>query len=206
MRAPTPTPAALLATALLLPSLAHSHGLIRSPAPRAPGAATTAACGPKIAGEIASDPTSHVEGLPELGLADGAAFDPARCNVWLCKGLQFADNSGAGVQAYAPGESVPIAINLAIPHAGSANVSIVDTAANAVVGAPLIAWPSGYADEKEFYAGTTPADQTDFSVTIPEDLGGKCAEPGACVIQWWWYGEGAKQTYESCIDFVVSEA
>lgn len=37
-----------------------------------------AACGPKIPAEITSDPTSHVEGLPELGAADN--FDPAVCN------------------------------------------------------------------------------------------------------------------------------
>lgn len=23
------------------------------------------------------------------------------------------------------------------------------------------------------------------------------------VLQWWWYGTGAKQTYESCVDFQV---
>lgn len=100
--------------------------------------------------------------------------------VWLCKGQQFADNA-ANVQVYAPGEVVPIQVDLTIPHVGSANVSVVETATNAVLGQPLLSWPSGYADEREFYAGTTPADQTDFSVTIPDDLGGKCAEAGACV-------------------------
>lgn len=194
----------MLAGLLLLPSLALGHGLISSPAARSPGAATEAACGQKIAAEVAADPTSHVEGLPELGAADDG-FDPALCNVWLCKGLQFGDNE-ANVQTYAPGEVVPVQVDLSIPHVGSANVSVVDTATNTVIGTPLVEWPSGYADEKDFYSGTTPEDQTDFSITIPEDLAGQCAEPGACVIQWWWYGTGAKQTYESCVDFTVSEA
>ncbi|KAI1486317.1 hypothetical protein F5X96DRAFT_689022 [Biscogniauxia mediterranea] len=196
----TPTPLLVL----LLPALAHAHGLITSPPPRAPGgAATSAACGAAIARELAADPTSHVEGLAELG---GADYDAAACNVWLCRGLQFDDNNADNVQAWAPGETVNVRVRLTIPHAGAANVSVVDAAANRVLGAPLAAWPAGYADEAAFYAGATPADQTDFNVTIPEDLGGRCATPGACVLQWWWYGTGAKQTYESCVDFTVTEA
>lgn len=62
-----------------------------------------------------------------------------------------------------------------IPHKGYANVSVVDTAANAVIGAPLISWPSNYAA-----SANPPANQTKFSVKIPE-LGGKCTVPGACV-------------------------
>ncbi|RYO82182.1 hypothetical protein DL766_004583 [Monosporascus sp. MC13-8B] len=33
-------------------------------------------------------------------------------------------------------------------------------------------WPSGYADERQLYSGQTPRDQTDFTIAIPEDLGG----------------------------------
>ncbi|KAI0603141.1 hypothetical protein F4775DRAFT_587666 [Biscogniauxia sp. FL1348] len=189
---------------LLLPTLTHAHGLITSPPPRTAGAATSAACGPSIASALAEDPTSHVEGLAELGIQDG--FDAAACNVWLCRGLQFGDNNAEGVQAWAPGQSVRVRVRLAIPHAGAANVSLVDAAANRLIGDPLVAWPAGYADEAAFYAGATPADQTDFNVTIPGNLGGRCATPGACVLQWWWYGTGAKQTYESCVDFTVTEA
>ncbi|KAI1641022.1 hypothetical protein F4809DRAFT_660622 [Biscogniauxia mediterranea] len=199
------TPAPLSILLLLLPALAHAHGLITWPPPRTPGAATSAACGAAIAGALAADPTSHVEGLAELGAREGG-YDAAACNVWLCRGLQFGDDDAANVQAWAPGESVAVRVRLAIPHAGAANVSVVDAAANRVLGAPLAAWPAGYADEAAFYAGATPPDQTDFNVTIPEDLGDRCATPGACVLQWWWYGTGAKQTYESCVDFTVTEA
>ncbi|KAI1500994.1 hypothetical protein F5X99DRAFT_428973 [Biscogniauxia marginata] len=198
-------PAALALALTLTPSPAQSHGLISSPPARAPGGATAAACGQAIADAIAGDATSHVEGLPELGARD-PGYDPAACNVWLCRGLQFGDNA-ANVQAWAPGQEVNVRVELTIPHAGAANVSLVDTAADAVVGgAPLISWPAGYADEAAFYAGATPADQTDFNVTIPTDLGDRCATAGACVLQWWWYGTGAKQTYESCVDFTVAEA
>lgn len=32
----------------------------------------------------------------------------------------------------------------------------------------------------------------------------RCASPGDCVLQWTWFGRVVKQTYESCIDFVVT--
>ena len=25
------------------------------------------------------------------------------------------------------------------------------------------------------------------------------------VLQWWWYGTAAKQTYESCVDFKIAK-
>ncbi|KAL7626777.1 hypothetical protein AAE478_003551 [Parahypoxylon ruwenzoriense] len=185
-----------------LAATASAHGLISSPTPRKPGDASVAACGQSVVDDIVKDETSHVEGLPELAAVD-AGYHAEQCNLWLCRGLQYGDNA-ANVQAYAPGQTVNIKVSLTIPHAGSANVSVVETKTNAVLSEPLIEWPQGYADERQFYSRQTPANQTNFNVTIPEDLGGKCAEAGACVIQWWWYGTGAKQTYESCIDFTVA--
>ncbi|OTA66810.1 hypothetical protein K449DRAFT_325848 [Hypoxylon sp. EC38] len=178
-----------------------AHGLISKPTPRGPGDASVAACGASVVNNIKGDKTSHVEGLPELAAAD-SGYHGELCNLWLCRGLQYADNA-ANVQKYAPGQTVNIQVQLSIPHAGSANVSIVDTKTNTIIGKPLLSWPSGYADERQFYAHQTPANQTNFNVTIPEDLGSQCSEAGACVIQWWWYGTGARQTYESCVDFTA---
>ncbi|OTB07226.1 hypothetical protein M426DRAFT_85770 [Hypoxylon sp. CI-4A] len=183
-----------------LAATVSGHGLITKPVPRGPGDASIAACGSAVVNNIKGDETSHVEGLPELAAAD-AAYNADLCNLWLCRGLQFADNA-ANVQKYAPGQSVNIEVELSIPHAGAANVSIVDTKTDSII-SELLSWPSGYADEREFYAHQTPANQTNFNVTIPEDLGSQCSEAGACVIQWWWYGTGAKQTYESCVDFTA---
>ncbi|KAI0104154.1 hypothetical protein GGR51DRAFT_233893 [Nemania sp. FL0031] len=197
----------MLSTLLSLASLAalaQGHGYISSPAMRMPGDATTAACGKSVVADIVRDKTSHVEGLPELAAKD-TGYHAASCNLWLCRGVQFADNA-ANVQAWTPGQVVPVKIALTIPHVGSANVSVVDTKTNAIVGQPLLSWPSGYADEKQFYGKTLPANQTDFSITVPTTLGDKCATAGDCVVQWWWYGTGARQTYESCIDFTVAAA
>ncbi|CAJ2506382.1 Uu.00g005120.m01.CDS01 [Anthostomella pinea] len=188
-----------------LAATVSAHGYISSPYMRAPGNATTAACGQSIVAAIVADKTSHVEGLPELGAAAGSGYHAESCNLWLCRGVQFADNV-AHVQKYTPGQSVNIQVALTIPHVGSANVSVVDTRTNEIVGEPLLSWPSGYADEQAFYAGETPVNQTDFNVTIPTTLGSQCADAGACVLQWWWYGTGAKQTYESCVDFTVAAA
>ena len=74
---------------------------------------------------------------------------------------------------------------------GNANVSIVDTTSNTVIGDALISW--------DVYASTATgvtADQTNFDITIPEDLGGKCTTAGDCVIQWFWDAPEIDQTYE----------
>jgi len=186
----------LIATATLA-STAFSHGIISKPFPRAIGAASLAACGPTVQANIKGDNTSHVEGLPEAASKD-SAYKASQCNLWLCRGLQAADNL-ANVQNYTVGEKVSFEIYLRIKHYGTANVSVVDTKSNTIVGKQLLYW-SDYADER---LTTMPANNTKFDVVIP-DLGGKCTTAGECVLQWWWYGTGAKQTYESCVDFTIA--
>ncbi|KAK4216442.1 hypothetical protein QBC37DRAFT_416757 [Rhypophila decipiens] len=184
----------LLSLAGLL-SQVSAHGLVTKPATRAPGPATAAACGNVMNNFYKADNTSYPEALLRAnpqGLKDG--YDAKNCNLWLCKGYQFADNA-ANVKSYKAGDVVDLEVWIRIPHKGYANVSVVDTTTNTVVGTPLISWADNYAA-----VATPPADQTKFSVTIPE-LGDKCVTAGVCVIQWYWFGQG--QTYESCIDFTV---
>ena len=66
-------------------------------------------------------------------------------------------------------------MDLRLNCTGWANVSVVDTGANKVVGEPLKVWASGYAASTNL-----PADQAKFSVKVPE-LAGKCEKAGACV-------------------------
>jgi hypothetical protein len=117
----------------------------------------------------------------------------------MCKGAQFEDNL-ANVQEFAPGEVVPFKAQLPIPHEGPCNVSIIDTATNTQVGQPLLVFDS-YADEN---LAQLPANNTAFSVTMPADLGTQCQTPGECTIQWFWFGTSAQQTYENCVDFVMT--
>ena len=70
-----------------------------------------------------------------------------------------------------------IMVYIRIPHEGTANVSIVDTKMNQVVGEPLIYFDR-YADNA---LAVLPANNTNFAVTIPGDLGGKCTVAGDCV-------------------------
>ncbi|KAI0165918.1 hypothetical protein GGR57DRAFT_142001 [Xylariaceae sp. FL1272] len=105
-----------------LAAVVQGHGFIATPAMRMPGNATTAACGKSVVSDINKDKTSHVEGLPELAATD-SGYNEAACNLWLCRGVQFGDNS-ANVQSYLPGQNVPIKVTLTIPHVGSANVSV----------------------------------------------------------------------------------
>lgn len=151
-----------------------AHGLIEKPIPRGPGNASLAACGSAVTNNIKGDLTSHVEGLPEAAKTD-SKYQAAECNLWLCRGLQYADNV-ANVETYTPGESVHFDVDITIKHYGTANVSIVDTKANKVI-KQLLYWGS-YADDK---LATLPANNTAFDVTIPTDLGAACATAGDCV-------------------------
>lgn len=166
-------------TTLLLPLLptALGHGLIRSPPSRPVGPSLTTACGPQVAQNILADNTSHVEGLPELAAKD-PAYNAAKCNLWLCKGLQFADNMNQ-TQTWHAGQVVPVNVWIRIPHEGSANVSIVDTKRNEIVGGMLKVWEKGYAPGKT--ESDTPLSQREFSITVPEGLEEKCAVAGDCV-------------------------
>ncbi|KAJ3052304.1 hypothetical protein HK097_006557 [Rhizophlyctis rosea] len=46
-------------------------------------------------------------------------------------------------------------------------------------------------------------DQLQFSITLP-DTGSKCRTAGECVVQHHWHSDLADQTYQSCVDFVLS--
>jgi len=153
------------------------HGLIQSPPSRPVGPAIIANCGPKVEQDIRLDNTSHVEGLPELAAKD-TAYNAEKCNLWLCKGLQFADNMN-NTQTWHAGQVIPLKVWIRIPHEGSANVSIVDTATNEIVGDMLKVWSEGYAPGKK--ESDVPEDQKVFSVTVPEGLETRCATAGACV-------------------------
>ncbi len=168
-----------LASAALLflaPAPGAAHGLVTKPATRAPGAATAAVCGQTMVDFYKSDNTSYPEALKRAHGLDDKGYDASKCNLYLCKGFQYADNTApAQLQTYRAGDVVPMEVFIRIPHRGFANVSVVDTARNAAIGAPLITWPDNYAASLN-----PPKDQTQFSVTIPE-LGGQCTTPGRCV-------------------------
>ena len=158
-----------------LVAVASAHGLVTKPATRAPGNATAAVCGETMVKFYQSDNTSYPEALIRAHGLD-KDYDPIKCNLYLCKGFQFGDNAAAGgVQSYKPGDVVGLEVYIRIPHKGYANVSVVDTASNTVIGSPLIQWPDNYAATLD-----PPEDQTHFNITIPA-LGSTCTVPGRCV-------------------------
>ena len=163
-----------LIVAASLAASVSSHGLITKPVPRGPGAASLAACGSAVTNNIKGDLTSHVEGLPEAAARD-KTYKPDQCNLWLCRGLQFADNS-ANVETWTAGQTVHLDVKITIKHYGTANMSIVDTKSNKII-KQILYWDK-YADDK---LTTLPANNTAFDVTIPSDLGSACATAGDCV-------------------------
>ncbi|EAW07391.1 lytic polysaccharide monooxygenase [Aspergillus clavatus NRRL 1] len=180
-----------------LVSMVHGHGFVTSPKARMPGPAMKAACGNQVEINQQSDNYGNIQG--ELQVAKSQSdYNAEACNIWLCKGYKFDDNKD-NVNSYTAGQKVDFTVDIRAPHTGVANVSVVDTTTNTVIGETLKSWTN--------YASTATgvsADETNFSVTIPDNLGGKCSEAGACVLQWYWFAESIDQTYESCIDFTVS--
>ncbi|PVH96736.1 hypothetical protein DM02DRAFT_534656 [Periconia macrospinosa] len=192
-----------LSTILLLAPAVLGHGIITKPSPRPVGPAYTAACGKAITTAVNQDNTSYVEQLTKIATS-AADYDASKCQLFLCKGLQYEDNT-AGVQTYTAGQVVPISVSMRIPHLGSANVTIVDTRTDTVVGDLLKNWPEGYSPGKK--EEDIPIEQRQFNITIPEGLEETCGEAGNCVIQWWWLYDARPiivETFESCIDFKIA--
>ncbi|KAF7515929.1 hypothetical protein G7054_g14371 [Neopestalotiopsis clavispora] len=172
--------------------MVSAHGMIKTPTPRGAGSAMSSACGSQIYNMMSSDAYGNIQGETQL---IGSDFTD-ECNLWQCKGMQYSDNT-ANLQSYSTGDVVDITYDIRAPHTGTANVSIVDTASNTIIGDILASWDV-FASNSQASA----ANETSFSITIP-DLGGKCTTGGECVIQHYWDSQSAGQTYESCIDFTV---
>ncbi|OQE46480.1 hypothetical protein PENCOP_c001G07033 [Penicillium coprophilum] len=177
-------------------SLVNGHGFVSSPKARQPGTAMEAACGKQVVSNQGSDKYGNIQG--ELQVASSQDdYEAAACDIWICKGYKFADNKD-NVYSYKAGQKVDFTVDIRAPHTGVANVSVVDTSSNTVIGAPLISW-SVYAS----VATGVKANETSFSVTMPDDLEDQCVTAGDCVLQWYWYAQSIDQTYESCIDFTL---
>ena len=174
-----------------LATIVAGHGNIISPPERLPGPAMAAACGQSAVDSALADDTTPLENIDTSGATTA-------CQLDLCRGNRFEDNA-ANVQSYTAGQTVRILTTLPIPHAGPMNVSLIDTTTNRAIGAPLIEDPN-YADES---LPQLPANNTDFSVTMPQLADGQCTQPGQCTMQWFWFGTRAQQTYEACVDFVM---
>jgi hypothetical protein len=180
---------------LTFATLAFGHGIITSPTARSAGIAMKAVCGQQVTDNLQSNEYGDIQQLSQIG-ASQDDFDVSLCDVSLCKGLQFDDNT-ANVQKFTPGQVVSIKVDIQAKHTGTANVSIVDTATNKMISNELIYFP--------VYASTAtdlPKNQTSFSITMP-DVSSQCGTAGACVAQWWWDSKESDQTYMSCVDFTM---
>ena len=178
-----------------LVSMASAHGFITSPQARMPGSAMQAACGQQVFDNQQADNYGNIQGELQVA-ATQSDYNAAACDITLCKGFKFADNK-ANVMSYKSGQVVPISFDIRAPHTGVANVSIVNTATNSVIGKPLISW-------SDYASNSVPiqTSQEKFSITMP-DVSSQCGTAGACVIQHWWNAASIDQTYESCIDFTM---
>lgn len=180
---------------VLFATFAAGHGIVTSPPARIVGDAMKAVCGQQVTSNLQSNALGDSQQLLKIAASQND-FDPTSCDVSLCKGLQFGDNT-ANVQKFTAGQVVPMTVEIQAKHTGTANVSVVDTATNSVIGEQLIFFP--------VYASTStevPKNQTQFSIKMP-DVSAQCGTAGACVVQWWWDLRQADQTYMSCVDFTM---
>jgi hypothetical protein len=156
-----------------------------------------AACGQQVFNNQASDSFGNIQGELQVA-ASQADYDEAACNIWQCKGYKFEDNAAANIQSWTTGQKVDFRFDVRAPHTGYANVSIVETATNKILGDMLVVYDN-FADN----ARPTSANDTAFSFTVPGGLESTCAKAGACVVQHFWNAESVNQTYESCVDFTI---
>ncbi|KAL1891116.1 hypothetical protein Cpir12675_005124 [Ceratocystis pirilliformis] len=175
-------------------SVVYGHGRVMSPPSRAPGSAFEAACGQSMYNQMTSDPNGNIENMLQN---KAATYDPTTCQLPLCRGYKFDDNKD-NVQSYTAGQKIDFEVQIAAPHTGIANVSVVDTGSFSTIGEPLISW-TNYASSQTGVA----ADNSVFSVELPSDLPSICGTAGNCVLQWWWFSEVAQQSYISCVDFTT---
>ncbi|ROV92216.1 hypothetical protein VPNG_09674 [Cytospora leucostoma] len=174
-----------------------AHGRVTSPTPRPLGTAMEAACGQQVYNQVSSDPNGNIQTMAQVGSSQ-SDFDATKCHLWQCRGYQFGDATSDSIHAYTAGQVVDFAVDIAAPHTGVANVSVINLAENSVIGDALASW-SVYASTA---TGVT-ANETSFSVTIPSDLPSTCSTAGGCALQWWWDARSIDQTYMSCVDFTV---
>ncbi|KAI8998006.1 hypothetical protein BC832DRAFT_248874 [Gaertneriomyces semiglobifer] len=189
------------ASSLLLTLLAgavsvSAHGHVSSPPPRLPGPAMRAACGDQIFNVQNRDNGGPIQDLENRR---GRGFDASKCNLWLCKGYQFDDNT-QNLQRYRAGETIDFKVDIRAPHTGTANVSVVHTASNTLLSQPLIFF-NDYASSSR----PIPDSNKNFRVTMP-NLGNQCTQPGECTLQFYWDSRSDRQSYESCVDFVNAGA
>ncbi|KAK2595700.1 hypothetical protein N8I77_013725 [Diaporthe amygdali] len=189
-----------ISAAALFVAGVSAHGRVTSPTPRPLGDAMKAACGDQVWNMQSSDNNGNIQTMAQIGTSQ-SDFDATKCHLWQCRGYQFDDATTASIQTFTAGQKVPFVVDIAAPHTGVANVSVIDLAANSVIGDALISW-----DDYASTATGVTADDENFSVTIPSDLPSTCATKGGCALQWWWDARSIDQTYMSCVDFVVGDA
>lgn len=189
-----------ITAAALFAAGVSAHGRVTSPTPRPLGDAMKSACGEQVWNMQSSDNNGNIQTMAQIGTSQ-SDFDATKCHLWQCRGYQFDDATADSIQSFTAGQKVPFVVDVAAPHTGVANVSVIDLAANSVIGDALISW-----DEYASTATGVKDSDENFSVTIPSDLPSTCATKGGCALQWWWDARSIDQTYISCVDFVVGSA
>ncbi|KAI9162831.1 hypothetical protein HJFPF1_04424 [Paramyrothecium foliicola] len=164
---------------------AMGHAVMTQPVPRKTGAEHKKVCGENVTKYLERDKAGPIENAMKYVDAN------YKCDAYLCRGYQFNDNK-SNAKPLSAGDVLDFQIDLIAGHRpGYANVSVVDTTTNAVIGEPLKTWAEWP------MSGLEPQDDTEFNITIPDGLESSCNVAGKCVIQWYWYAIKNVQTNEA---------
>ncbi|KAH7100500.1 hypothetical protein BKA62DRAFT_706502 [Auriculariales sp. MPI-PUGE-AT-0066] len=179
----------------LIPHVA-AHALVSSPPVRVPGQKHLAVCGQTSFDRLVKDPSGHIE--------EQEPVTSDACELTLCRGMLFEDQSSANIQRVSASQQMNLAVNCTIPHGGPANVTLLDTTgggAGRILGGFLKTF-----DDFCPTSGGTPADQSNLQFTLPSatDIGTSCQQDGQCVVQLFWATPDLSQNYYYCVDVTVA--
>ncbi|KAI9899503.1 hypothetical protein N3K66_005964 [Trichothecium roseum] len=141
----------MLAQSLLFAAGVSAHAVMQAPDPRRTGPAQEALCGAAVTKRLENDRAGPIENAMEYADAD------YKCDAYMCRGYQLEDNLD-NVQVFGAGDELAVHIDLIAGHRpGYANISVIDLAANQIIGEPLKSWddwlskdPDAPGDERMF--------------------------------------------------------
>lgn len=176
----------VFAFAALVATVAAQGG-ITSPQIRKAGDHFKDACGDNAYKALKGDPNHPTKDLTSAAHGD-PTYNSTSCNFSLCNGIPFKDNE-ANVVKLCPGKQVPVKYDVKTAQPGSADMSIIDTTTNKVIGQPLKKFDS--------FGKDTGVQSWNIDMVDTQD---KCSKPGDCVLQFVW--KSNDKTFNSCVDFV----
>ncbi|CED83480.1 hypothetical protein [Phaffia rhodozyma] len=187
----------------LLVQQVAAHGALHNIMIRKAGPKSKEVCGAQF--NIDRDGVANKNGLMLASNNKDTLGNPylSTCPWTVCTGFQYEDNV-ENLYTFPAGTVLPLRYYIGNHHEGWANVSVINTKTDTIIGSMLKSWDSKFSvyDNWNTCPNVPDLDQNKFEVTIP-DLGDQCTTPGVCAVQFFWFSKiYDNQMFNSCVDFV----